>query len=171
MKACWLLCTLVLSLSCLAQTSSVRLYGFNQPVLKGVPSTYETDEEGKKVEPKVTVQKNIFIYLTYPPALKLYLTEVWVKGELYNVKQVPVTTPVDIVYDNGQHESDKVTLVPYTTDTVIQLVLIERPPAKNSVIKKSLTQTNDVIVAYKLNGKLYTQLLKKIKGLRTAMLQ
>lgn len=171
MKACWLLCALILSLSCLAQTSGMKLYGFNQPVLKGVPSGFETDEEGKKVEPKITAQKNIFIYLAYPPTLPIDIIEVWVKGESYNIQQVPVTTPVEIVYDNGQYKPDSVTLIPYTSDTVIQLLLIERTLLKTSVIKKSLAETNDVVVVYRLNGKPYTQILKKIKGLRTAVMQ
>lgn len=171
MKACWLLCTLVLSLSCFSQTSTVKLYGFSQVVAKGVPSTYETDEQGKTVETKQEVNKNLFIYLAYPPDLNLYPVEVWMKGELYSIKQQPAHTPVVIVYANGQYEPETVILVPTTTDTVFQLILTDRSPSKNTTIKKSLAETNDLVVVYKLNGKFYSQTLKKIKGLRMGIMQ
>ena len=136
-----------------------------------MPSTYETDEQGKTVEAKQEVNKNLFIYLAYPPGLNLYPVEVWMKGELYSIKQQPAHTPVVIVYENGQYEPETVILVPTTTDTVFQLILTDRSPSKNTTIKKSLAETNDLVVVYKLNGKFYSQTLKKIKGLRMGIMQ
>lgn len=161
----------LLSLSCLAQTGPVKLYGYNQPVLGGVPPASETDEEGKKNEAKTTAGRNLFIYLSYPQTLDVRLVEIWMKGHLYNAEQVTVKSPVKIFYYNGQYATDSTTLVPYTTDTVIQLVLRDQISIKTPLIKKPLTNANDLIIAYRLNGKINTQILKKIKGLRSAAMQ
>lgn len=172
MKACRLLCALVLLSSfCFAQTTGIKLYGFRQSVAKGVHSSYETDEQGNKVNPKIEIHTNLFIYWAYPSNLNLYPVEIWVNGEQYSVKTSPAKTPVTIIYDNGKFAPETVILVPKTADTVTQLLISERLPAKSSEIKKSLAETNDLVVVYKLNGKFYSQTLKKIKALRMASMQ
>jgi hypothetical protein len=87
-------------------------------------------------------------------------------GLLYSIKQEPVQTPVEIIYENGLHEAEKIILVPQTADTVIRILLSEKLPFKTPAIKKSSADTNELVIVYKMNGKLFTQSLKKIKGLR-----
>jgi hypothetical protein len=149
-----------------AQQGVVKLYGFKQPVVKGVPSTYETDEQGNKVEPKDKLHTNVFIFLSYPPGVIITPVEFWMDGLLYSIKQEPVQTPVEIIYENGLHEAEKIILVPQTADTVIRILLTEKLPFKTPAIKKSSADTNELVIVYKMNGKLFTQSLKKIKGLR-----
>jgi hypothetical protein len=172
MKAC-LLGIFLFAFHCIsyAQASVVKLYGFKQPVVKGVPSTYETDEQGNKVEPKDKVYTNVFIFLTYPPHVIITPVEFWMDGLLYSIKQEPVQTPVEVIYENGLHEAEKITLVPQTADTAIRIILSEKLPFKTPAVKKSSADTNELVIVYKMNGKLFTQSLKKIKGLRMAAMK
>jgi len=172
MKTCLLLGLLFLSgLACLPQTSNIKLYGFKQAVLKGVPPSYEKDEKGKTVETKNESHSNLFIYLSYPPAEKLQLAELWINGEQYNFKEETVHPPIQITYDNGVFQPEQITLVPQTSDTVVRILVKERTYAKKNIVKKSLAEANDIVVGYKLNEKLYWQTLKKIKSLRAAAMQ
>jgi hypothetical protein len=77
---------------------------------------------------------------------------------------------VEILYENGDFEPQRTKLVPYTEDTCLKLTLTNTPPAKNAAVKKSLIESNDLVLVYRLNGKNYSQTLKKIKGLRAATL-
>ena len=172
MKAC-LLGIFLFAFHCLSYTQPgvVKLYGFKQPVVKGVPSTYETDEQGNKVEPKDKVYTNVFIFLSYPTDVIITPVEFWMDGLLYSIKQEPVKTPVEVIYENGLQETEKITLVPQTEDTVIRIILSEKLPFKTPAIKKSSANTNELVIVYKMNGKLFTQSLKKIKGLRIAVMK
>ena len=172
MKALCLLCVvIVLSVSCLPQASAIKLYGFRQTVVKGVATTYQEDEQGNKIEPKTEIRNNLFVYLAYPRNIILSPVEIWMDGEQYSLKPEPVQTPVIITYDNGAFAAETIILVPKTPDTVMQLTISGKLPAKNARIKKSLADTNDLVLVYKLNEKFYFQTLKKIKGLRTAIMQ
>ena len=168
---CLLSAFISLSLSSFTQTSDVRLYGFRQTVLSGTHETNQTDEQGKEIKAEEKIYNTTFIYFSYPPNEALYPVEIWMNGSQYSVKTKPVTTPVEMAYDNGTDNPDRVILIPYTTDTVVQLMLSDKLPSKTNGIKKSLAETNDLVIVYKKNGKLYSQTLKKIKGLRTIAMQ
>jgi hypothetical protein len=154
-----------------AQPALVKLYGFRQPVIKGVPSTYETDEKGNQVEARSKLQANVFIFLSYPPDMIIIPVEFWMNGSLYSIKQEAIKTPVEIVYENGPYEAEKITLVPKTADSVIRIILSEKLPFKAPAVKKASADTNDLVIVYKMNGKLFSQSLKKVKGLRTAVMK
>lgn len=172
MKGCGLLCILFLFSSfCFAQTSEIKLYGFKQLVAGGAHSSYKTDEQGKKVELRTNRYKNFFIFLAYPPHLKIYPMEIWVNGEAYSIKEESVKTPVELTYDNGLSSPETIALVPQTSDTVTSIILLDKLPSKTAAIKKSLAETNELVIIYKLNGKLYSQTLKRIKGLRAGVMQ
>lgn len=171
MKACPFFFLVLFSTLCFAQPLGLKLYGFRQEVLKGVPPTYETDEKGNKLPPKIEPHYNLFIYLAYPTNAIPELVEIWVGEDQFSVRQEAVKIPVEIIYDNGPLTPEKVILVPQTTDTVMQLVLTGKLPAKTTAVKKSLAETNELVLIYKLNGKIYSQTLKKIKSLRKALMQ
>src|SRR5215213_2824484 len=165
MKASWLLLFLLtLSCYCFAQTNAIKLYGSKQPVSGGVPSTYETDEQGNKVEARNNVRTNFYIFITHPPAMAIEPIEFWMNGALYKIKLEQAETPFNIVYDNGPHGTETVTLVPQTEDSAFRIILFEKLSPKNSEIKKQLVETNELVFVYKINGKLYSQTLKRIKG-------
>jgi hypothetical protein len=172
MKASWLLLfQLLLSYYCFAQTSAIKLYGCKQQVSGGVPSTYETDEQGNKVESKNNVRTNFYFFLTHPPQVAIEPIEFWMNGALYKIKLEQAQTPFNIVYDNGPQGTETVTLVPQTADSAFRIILFEQLSPKNSEIKKQLVETNELVFVYKTNGKLSSQTLKRIKGLRTAIMQ
>jgi hypothetical protein len=172
MKACSLIFILFLfSRFCFAQLGEIKLYGFKQLVATGTHSPYETDEQGKKLELKTDLYKNFFIFISYPPELKIDPLDVWMNGEAYSIKEETVKTPVEITYDNGISSPETIALIPQTSDTVTRIILSDKLPSKTSAIKKSLGETNDLVIIYKLNGKLYSQTLKRIKALRNAILQ
>jgi hypothetical protein len=171
MKGFCLLCLIIFSVSCFPQTSAIKLYAFRQTIVRGISTTYQEDEQGNKIEAKREIKNNVFVYLAYPPNIFLYPVEIWMDGQQYSVKPEPVQTPVIITYDNGAFAPETIVLVPKSSDTVTQLILSGNLPAKNARIKKTLADTNDLVLVYKLNGKFYSQTLKKIKGLRTAFMQ
>jgi hypothetical protein len=168
---CLLISLFVFSSTCFSQTGSVKLYAFKQLVASGVPSSYETDEQGKKVETTSKPSANFFIYLSYPPDLALSVAEVWMNGEIYKVKEEAVDAPVEITYDNGISAPETIALIPQTADTVTRIVLLEKLASRIKGVKKSLAETNDVVLVYKINRKFYAQIVKRIKSLRIGVLQ
>jgi hypothetical protein len=66
----------------------------------------------------------------------------------------PAKTPVEVIYDNGDFESETIILVPATEDTCVQL-LITNSVSKSTTVKKSLIENNEVVVLYKLKGRFY----------------
>jgi hypothetical protein len=172
MKVCCLLIFLfAFNCNCFSQTGSVKLYGFRQAVAGGVPSSYETDEQGKKVETTNKPSVNFFIYLSYPPDLMLSVEEVWMNGEIYKVKEEAVDIPVEITYDNGIAAPETIALIPQTTDTVTRIILLEKLSSRTKAIKKSLAETNDLVLVYRLHNRFYAQTLKRIRGLRVGVMQ
>ena len=137
MKAYSLFFVLFLASSaCSSQTSAIKLYGFKQAVVSGLPPSIQTDEQGNTVPLKSKAHNNFFIYLVYSKNLNLSPVEVWMNGEQYSIKPEAVLTPVEIVYDNGASQTEIVTLIPQTEDTTIQLILSEKKPFKATSIKK-----------------------------------
>ena len=157
------------SLSGVAQKATVKLYGYAQPVIGGVPSIQHPDEKENTLSSKKNRRANYFIYLVYPKILPIHPVELWLKGKAYNIDVRPAKTPVQVVYDNGDFEPEKIILVPATKDTCVQL-LINSLPLKSTTIKRSLIENNELVVVYKLKGKFYSKTLKKLKELRTASL-
>jgi hypothetical protein len=170
MKAFLVFIMVLVSLTVMAQTDKVKLYGYAQPVIGGIPSTTPSDEKGNPAATTKKSHANYLFYIAYPKNIVVYPLELWMHGEVYSINVQPVITPVEILYDNGSFDPQKVTLVPETEDTCLQLIPTEKLVIKNTTVKKSLIENNDLVIVYRMKGKLYSQTLKKIKGLRTAAL-
>lgn len=170
MKAFLVFIMVLVSLTVMAQTDKVKLYGYAQPVIGGIPSNTPFDEKGNSAATTKKSHANYLFYIAYPKNIMVYPLELWMYGEAYTINVQPVITPVEILYDNGSFDPQKVTLVPETEDTCLQLLLTDKLVIKNTTVKKSLIENNDLVIVYRMKGKLYSQTLKKIKGLRTAVL-
>jgi hypothetical protein len=95
----------------------------------------------------------------------------WIAGTLWAVKQETVgQTPVAITYEEPDTPKE-IILVPQTTDKVLQISPVENTWGKPSVSKPSLSEKNELVVVYRLQGKVYSKAVKKINVLRTAVLQ
>jgi hypothetical protein len=160
---------LLFSLTGAAQKPTVKLYGYMQAVTGGLPPTSEPDEKGNSTRSKKSLRANYFVYLVYPKSQTIYPVELWIKGQGYQINVQPVKTPVEVIYYNGDFESETIILVPATENTCMQL-LISNSLLKSTTVKKSLIENNEVAVLYKLKGRFYTKTLRKIKGLQTAAL-
>ena len=160
---------LLFSLTSVAQPATVKLYGYVQSVTGGVPPISQPDEKGNSTISKKSSRVNYFVYLVYPKSQIIHPVKLWLKGKAYNTNVQPAKTPVEVIYDNGDFEPEKIILVPATKDTCVQL-LVNTSPLKNTTVKKSLIENNDLVVVYKLKGSTYTKVLRKIKELRTAAL-
>ena len=155
---------------CAAQQSSIKLYAFKQAVVSGVKSSYETDEKGKEIKTKPQVLTNYLIYISHPIELELHFIELWIDGKHFGIKEQRTSTPVQISYDNGTNAPELITLINETTDNVLKLEPVQAPSFKTTISKK-IIKANELILAYKLNGKIYLKTMKKIKSLRTAHIE
>jgi len=148
-----------------AQTrKDVKIYGYVQPVSRGVSPDTKTDEAGNLISKDLKPGSNYFVYITVPATTRIYPIEIWVKGKQYSLKSKIINiTPVqmaDPALPDGPH---LITLVPKTTKKVMMLIPgNDVIPGKSLAIAKSKAQTNELVVVYKMNGKLYYSLLEKL---------
>ena len=157
-----------------AQTrNDVKIYGYIQPVSRGAAPDINIDEAGN-VAPKSYKQgSNYFIYISGPASTRLYPIEMWLKGKQYSAKPEAVNkTPVQMGDPALRDSHNIITLVPKTTKKVMMLVpgntVIQ---SKSLAIAKSKARTNELVVVYKMSGKLYYALLKELNVLERASMQ
>lgn len=163
--------SLIGSISLFAQTNkNVVLYGYSQASVSGAPPKTVIDESGKENTVAGRSSDNYFLYLAGPTATRIYPVEIWLKGERYAAKYAPIVkTPV--VQEGGNIPGEKVTLVPKTARRVLKLTTTKAIGNKALAIAKNKAQSNDLVVVYKMNGKLYYAAQKRLKELEAAMRQ
>lgn len=152
-------------LSCKAQSKgSISLYGYKQAVLPGTIPKGVTDENGKEVEIEYKPRYNYFIYTA--SNARIYPVEIWINGQAYAVKTNEISqTPVEHFNPTGSPENgEKTILVPKTSKKVIQITLAPSISTQNAKAK-TLSDTNELVLIYKQNGRSYYSSLKKIKEL------
>jgi hypothetical protein len=150
-----------------AQTKgTIKIYGYKQPVSGGMVQR-TISEDGASHEVPVKPRFNYRIYTA--SASVITPTEVWIRGEAFSASQSPVETPV--VYNSPNNPvTPATTLVPKTTKKVLQ---ISPAPLKDKGTTKArtLAKTNELVLVYKANGRMYYQALKKLEMLEPAFLQ
>ncbi len=97
----------------------------------------------------------------------------WLKGKRYSAKPEAVNkTPVQMGDPALRDSHNIITLVPKTTKKVMMLVpgnaVIQ---SKSLAIAKSKARTNELVIVYKMSGKLYYALLKELNVLERASMQ
>jgi hypothetical protein len=171
MKVAAMVCSLLLILaSCASQSKNVKLYAYKQAVSPGKRSGYETDENGKPLPQKTKARVNYFIYLSHPASLQIKTIEMWIDGDPFDIRAERVNSPVEID-DGNPFKSTKTVLVPKTKDSVWLLNPVEHNDRGTKNPIKTLAKANQLVVMYKLKGKSYSQSLKEIKPLPTAVMQ
>jgi hypothetical protein len=148
-----------------AQTKgSIKIYGFQQPVLGGAAQGNIVNEKGDEV-PMVREAK--FNYLVYTAsAATIIPVEIWLKGKAYAAAPQKVTLPV--VFDNPTMIEKKI-LVPKSSKKVLQLELRDLK-GKGNTRAKQLAASNQLVVVYKQAGKTYYQTLKKLTELEAVIM-
>jgi hypothetical protein len=147
---------------------SDKLYGYKEAVIPGMNPSY-TDENGGQKSGTIKSSSNYFIYVQSDA--RIYPSEMWVEGQPYSVAVTTVTTPVERV-DESQPASPVVkTLVPKTTQRVIQLITSKAVHEKFSKIGKGLAEKNELVVVYKKGGKFYYISLASLTALEPAVKQ
>ena len=156
-----------------AQTrTDVRIYGYIQPVSRGVSPETNIDEAGNLISKGIKPGSNYFIYIT-GPSTRIYPIEMWVKGEQYSAKAEAVNkTPVQMGDPAIPDGPNLITLVPKTSKKVMTLIPGNAVfPGKSLAIAKSKAKVNELVVVYKMNGKLYYALLEKLNIIERASMQ
>ena len=151
--------------------SSVKLYGYVQSVTPGMAGK-QLDENGKAVKKSPAKLYNYFMYLSSASKNRMYPVEIWIKGERLGVRAEAVsTTPVTTVVDDGSMKAKTIVLVPETTAKVWLLTGTREPLLKEFPKAKTLANTNELVLIYKLNGKFGYATLKAFQQLSAAAMQ
>lgn len=137
---------------------AIKLYGYSQVFTPGiVPERQPGETQRKEV-------LSYYLYFAAPNSANIRPSEIWLKGERFQVKEAPVVkTPVKSQTDN--------LLVPKSTLRVRELKYEKKLPALKSTPSwlKKLLRENELVVAYYWQGKKYYKGLKKIKELETVL--
>jgi hypothetical protein len=157
-----------------AQTGSDQLYGFSQVTIPGAAAAKRvTDDAGNVVERRTEdLKMNYFIYLRTAVKTRVYPVEVWIKGKAFSARpEIISNTPVQVSGPVVMGRTQKTTLVPKTTQKVIQLVPIPLTSNKSTQKAQNLAAANELVVVYKQGGKTYYKTLKAITELSPQALQ
>lgn len=168
-----LIILLIGTLTVRGQTAkNVNLYAYKQPVISGAPPKVTYNEGGgEKATPRVS-KYNYLIYIAGPSNLRIYPVEVWLLGKQYGVKASGAKkTPIEYTNVNIPEFSEPVVLVPKTTKTVLQLHTTTAHLQKGLAVAKTQAQTNELVVVYKMSGKFYYVVLKKLNHLEPIVMQ
>lgn len=151
---------------------TVSLYAYKQPVVSGAPPKVTYSEGGQEnAAPRVS-KFNYFIYIAGPSNLRIYPVEIWLGGKKYGVKSSAVKqTPIQQTNVNIPEYSKPVVLVPKTSKTVLQLTTTTASSQKGLTVAKTLAKSNEVVVVYKMGGKFYYVLAKKMTRLDPMAMQ
>ncbi len=175
MKQTLLLLSLIFFFTTLkAQTrTDVKIYGYIQPVSRGVAPDTDIDEAGNLKTKGLKAGSNYFIYITGPASSRIYPIEMWIKGKQYSAKPEAVNkTPVQMADPALPNGPNFITLVPKTSKKVIRLISGSAvTPGKSLAIAKSKAKTNELVIVYKMSGKLYYAVLEKLAVLEAAIMQ
>jgi hypothetical protein len=156
-KALFVLFFSFVGLTSFAQTG-VKVYGYVRDVLPGnIPN-----RQVRSAKPNTTTY---MIYISAPSKYTITPVEVWINGEKFSAKSLPnVKTPVLVPKDNT---GNQISLVAKTSNKLQQIVTAAPAEATLSASAKTKARTNELVIVYKLNGKLYTASLKKFTRLET----
>lgn len=167
MKPIFFLLTFVFFYLSNASAQSVRLYGYVQKTTPGIAAARDIDENGNTQKIDNASTEGYHIYFSTPSRNRLYPIEGWIKGKRVGLKAEVVTSPVTATDEQGEEK----TLVAKTSDKVYLLSGTELMADKSLAHAEKLSKINELVVVYKLNGKIQYAVLKKLQSLPTAHLE
>lgn len=144
---------------------TIKVFGFEQECSPGIVAVNVKDENGNPVK-KAATQKNYFIYISLKQKYSITPQQVFIYGKAFSVETKAVeATPLEHVNNNIPHQPERTTLVPKTTNKVIELKIIDSLQLRKTSAIQNLTNNNDVVISYSWNKKKYFAILKKLKKL------
>ena len=144
---------------------SPKVFGFEQESSPGTATANIKDENGNPIK-KAARQKGYFIYLSFKQKYNITPQQVFINGKAFSVSASMVeATPVEHISYNIPGNPEKTTLVPTTSDKVIELKIVDSIKVKKTSAIQKLTNKNDVVISYTCKKKKYLAVLKKLKKL------
>ena len=144
---------------------SIKVFGFEQESSRGTVAANVKDENGNPIK-KAARQKNYFIYLSLKQKYNVTPLQVLIHGEAFSVEaDMAEITPIEHFNNNIPGQPEKTTLVPATTNKVIELKMIGPLQVKKTLALQKLTKKNDVVISYSWKKKVYYAVLKRLKKL------
>jgi hypothetical protein len=156
-KALFIVLLSFVGLTGFAQTG-VKIYGYVRDILPGNIPNSQTG----RVRPNTATY---MIYVSAPSKYVITPVEVWIDGEKFSAKsQSYVKTPVLVPKDNT---GNQISLVAKTSNKVQQIATAAPAEGTISANAEKKAASNELVVVYRLKGKLYTATLKKLTRLET----
>lgn len=155
-----------------AQTrADVRIYAYVQPVTGGANPGEVLTEDGKVLPGQGEGRKNFYIYLKGPAGQRIYPFEIFVNGQQHSTRSTAVTAPVELTIHTGETHPKKITAVPKTSSSVYQVTPSPGMPAKTLDAARQKAADNEVVIAYRLAGKIYYAALNKMTVIEAAAME
>ena len=155
------------ALASFAQAACFKAYAYSQATIPGIRQEVVDDSHpGERPSSPFPVQ--YYIYAEMPPACKISLTGVWIKGTYYEAALKKVKTPV-LLEDPSVplEDKDKKVLVKKTKNTVYSLILQnEREMPSDLRAEKALMDANEAILFFSRSGKAMNIAVKTITVLQ-----
>ncbi len=165
MKKYLLFFSLIIIGSGIHSQPSIKVFGFEQESSPGNVAANVKDENGNPVK-KAAMQKNYFIYLALKQKYSITPQQAFINSEAFSIETSMVeTTPIEHVNNNIPGKPEKTTLVPKTSDKVIELKIVDPIQVKKTSTLQKLTKKNDVVISYTWKKKKYFAVLKKLEKL------
>jgi len=143
----------------------IKVFGFEQEISPGTVAVDVKDENGNPIK-KAANKKNYFIYLSLKQKYNVTPLQVLIHGEAFSVEaDMAEITPIEHFNNNIPGQPEKTTLVPATTNKVIELKMIGPLQVKKTLALQKLTKKNDVVISYSWKKKVYYAVLKRLKKL------
>jgi len=148
---------------------SIKVFGFEQESSPGTVAANVKSENGNPIK-KAATQKNYFIYLAVKQKYNITPQQVFIDGKAFTAKaSIVATTSVEHINNNIPGNPEKTTLVPKTSDKVIELKIVDSIQVKKTSAIQKLTNKNDVVISYTWKKKKYFTVLKKLKKLEPVL--
>ncbi|MFL5789769.1 MAG: hypothetical protein ACJ748_17035 [Flavisolibacter sp.] len=173
MKHIYYIVSIFLLIAGKTNAQKVKLFGYEQAVSKGIVAARDLDENGKEIKKKIEGQNlNYYIYLTCPSRSSVEADEIWIYGKGFTVNNRKIdNTPVTIVNYNIPSNPKSTVVVPATKDNVYQLIPDKYIRSSSFAEVTRYTNTNDLVVLYKIGKTWKVIRLKKLGKLELTVTQ
>ncbi len=147
-----------------AGAQQVKLYGYRQKVVPGITAARELNENGTSHNVAAETLQDYFLYLSAPAKSGVYVVEGRLDGQRVGLISKAVSSPV--VLPPSLPTGESVEAVPKLPGIVLQITTTTASTAtKASARAETLAVANEMVVVYKLNGKVGYATLWKLKEL------
>ena len=146
-----------------SQPVKVKLYGYIQQIIPGASLKRDMYENGKQRELREDKKYNYLIYLMAPKSTPIQPIEIRIRGKAYSFKTDTVReTPVTYVNYNIPNQPKTQILVPKTDKAVFLLSPLPALSEKHPYTLGTKAKSNELLVLYKIHGKVQMAFLKKM---------